>query len=204
MSPPQQLSAVSAIILAGGRSRRLGRDKAWLEIGGQTIIERVLARLRPLFEEVMIVAPSSPPFQSLGVRVVPDELPGKGPLGGLYSGLRASTKQWVFCCACDMPFLNKNLIAALTAQANQADAVICRWEGRLQPLHGLYARTCLPTIRKNLENEQKRMIDILPALKVKYPGGDFIAGYDPKGYSFFNLNTPQALNRAEKIAESIK
>ena len=204
MSPPQQLSAVSAIILAGGQSRRMGRDKAWLEIGGQAIIERVLARLRPLFEEVIVVGPPSPHLQGLGVRVVPDELPGKGPLGGLYSGLRAGGSQWAFCCACDMPFLNKNLIAALSGQANQADAVICRWGNKLQPLHGLYAQTCLPVIQKNLENEQKRMLGILPSLQVKYLEENFIRGYDPKGYSFFNLNTPQALSRAEKITESIK
>ncbi len=187
---------MTAVILAGGKSRRLGQDKAWLKIGGQAIIRRTLACLSPLFEEVIIVGPAyAGEFQELGVKIIPDELPETGPLGGLYSGLKASSCEWVFCCACDMPFLNSKLIAALKSQANHYNAIICKWAGKTHPLHSFYTKSCLPVIQNNLENNQLKMMDILPLLTVKYVDEKFIAQYDADGSSLFNLNTPKNLKQ---------
>lgn len=193
---------MSAIILAGGQSRRLGQDKAWVKVDGQVIIQRILARIKPLFKEIIVVGSESGKFQELGVRTVSDELPDKGPLGGLYSGLRASSSKWIFCCACDMPFLNQNLIVALANQVDQTNTVLCKWEGKIQPLHGFYNKNCLPVITDKLQKGQNRVCDIFPLLKVKYLGKEFIVDYDPNGYSFFNLNTPEALKQAKNIAYS--
>lgn len=190
---------MTAIILAGGKSSRMGQDKAWLKIGEKAIIEQLLDKLTPIFKEVIISGSRTPDFNKLGVRIIPDELPETGPLGGIYSGLKAIDTDWAFCCACDMPFINPDLINALTCEID-ADALICQWEGKIHPLHGFYNKTCLPVIWQALEAEQYRMLDLLPRLRVKYLDETFIAQYDPYGYSFFNLNTPEDLKRATPAA----
>lgn len=191
---------MTAVILAGGQSRRMEQNKAWLEIGGRPVIQRVLSQVAPLFEEIIIAGDSSPDLQNLGVKIVSDKFKGKGPLAGLYTGLITSRSEWIFCCACDMPFLNKKLLLALKGQASRVDTVICQWEGRLQPLHGFYRQTCLPVIEKHLREDSLKLVDIFPSLEVKYLKDTFVKRFDQKGHSFFNLNTPDAISRANIIA----
>ncbi|MBI5789132.1 MAG: molybdenum cofactor guanylyltransferase [Candidatus Schekmanbacteria bacterium] len=191
---------MTALILAGGQSRRLKQDKAWLELGGKPLIRRVADCLAPLFDEILLVGAASIRYKELGLTIIPDEQPGEGPLGGLYTGLQVAQTPWVFCCACDMPFLNPTLITALLDQIEpEYTAVVCRWEQHLHPLHAFYSQSSLPQIKQTLDVDKRRLHDLLANLRVKYIDEGFIKLYDPQGLSFFNLNTPDALQKATEI-----
>jgi len=138
---------MTGLIMAGGKSRRLGQDKRFLILGGKSCLQRVLDVYKVLFEEIVIVADEKEPFQSLGVRVVEDMIPGKATLGGLYTGLHHAGSDRVFAVAVDMPSLSIEAIRIVLEQAGQADIVIPDLNGKLQPMHAVYSKACLPYLK---------------------------------------------------------
>src|SRR5665648_144787 len=141
----------TGILLAGGKSSRMNKNKAFLEMEGKPLVERSLSVLQSVFEEVLISSNKPELYVPYQVPVILDEILGRGPLEGLYQGLKAATYDEVFFVACDMPFLNPALIRYLSSQISTYDMVIPQLSAGLHPLHAVYHRRCLPAIKHNLE-----------------------------------------------------
>jgi molybdopterin-guanine dinucleotide biosynthesis protein A len=197
-------SRVSGVILAGGESRRLGRNKALVRIGGRPLIERVVETIAPLTAEVIVVVASPEQAAALplprSVRVVSDRYPGCGSLGGIFSGLAASGEPWTLVVACDMPFLDPTLLRHLMAARRGVDAVVPYLEGQPQPLHALYRKTCLVPMERMLRAGQLKIAPLFAAVRVRYADETTIDRIDPSHRSFFNINTPADVEEAQGVA----
>jgi len=193
--------SISSVILAGGQSRRLGQDKAFVEVGGQPLIERVLQVVRALSDDVVIVTNDPARYERLGVRLVGDIYPGKASLGGIYTGLASARAEQALVVGCDMPFLNLGLLRHMIRLAAGYAVVIPRYDGYLEPLHAIYHRRCLPTMQAHLEADELRIAEVLAALPARYVSAAEIDLYDPERLTFFNINTPEDLARAQMLAQ---
>ncbi len=207
---------VSGVVLAGGASRRMGRDKAWVELAGRTLIERVCDRLSALCQEIIVVTNTPEPYKKLGVRLTGDVFPGKGSLGGIYSGLRAAQFDQVIAVACDMPFLNVALLRYMLALVEGYDVVVpsapdpskpevkkganpTAKDRDLHPLHAVYARGCLRPMAARLEAGDLRMISFYSDVRVRVVEQAEVDRFDPKHVSLFNVNTKEELVLAERL-----
>ena len=192
---------MTTIILAGGKSLRLGRDKALEEIGGKSLIQRAIERVSALENEIMVVTSSSDQLPDLSVRRVVDVYPGKSALGGLYSGLRAATSFHSLVVACDMPFLNIALLRHLMEACPGFDIVIPRVAGNLEPLHTVYSKNCLAPIEAMLDEGRLRIAAFFHEVRVRYVEEAEIEKFDPERLSFFNINSEADLERARALLE---
>jgi molybdenum cofactor guanylyltransferase len=195
------ITDVTGILLAGGKSRRMGEDKRFLQVGERTLLERSLAVLRSLFQHVLVViAQDSPPLQA-DVAVIRDLVPNCASLGGLYTGLRQASTEHVFVVACDMPFLNPEAVRYVTGLKQEADIVMAERPSGLQPMHALYSRRCLPVLEEMVRTHHLKIQDIVanPSLKVRLIKGGELSRIDPEGRSFLNVNTPADLDAARKL-----
>ncbi len=193
---------LTIVINAGGESRRMGENKALKRFAGQMLIERMVNRLRPLAQELLITTNQPDLFDFIELALVPDLVLGKGALGGLYTAIASAHQPLVGVVACDMPFINAGLLAAerdlLVSQG--ADVVIPRSPTGLEPLHAIYRKeTCLPPVRAALESGALRVVGWFPAVKVVEMPPDEIAKYDPDFRSFINVNTPEEFRQAELL-----
>lgn len=196
------VEAVTPIVLAGGRGTRLGGvNKALLEIGGRRVIDRLLDALRPLATDEIVVVNNDGSLVGLpGTRVVPDVDPGGGALVGLYSGLRAVRTPLATVTACDMPFVSTPLLRRLLALAADYDAVVPVLAEQPEPLHAVYRRACLPAIEAALAAGRKRVIAFFDRVRVRYVGEAELRAWDPDLRSFLNVNRPEDLAEAERLA----
>lgn len=167
----------------------MGQNKALLPLGKGTLIEAVIARLREACPEILIVTNTPDLFRHLGVRMVPDALPGRHPLAGIYTGLLETGGQ-AFVCACDMPFLNPALIRFLGSLSAGVDVVIPRCRGEFEPLHAVYTPACLDPIRRCVERGG-RTTGFLREVRVRVVETEEIRRFDPDLRSFANVNTPE-------------
>jgi molybdopterin-guanine dinucleotide biosynthesis protein A len=193
---------VTSIVLAGGKNLRLGRSKALEVIGGKSLIERIVERLAPITNQFLIVTSreQSEFPTSDEIEVLTDIYPERGPLGGIYTGLLASRSSRSIAVACDMPFLNNELLSYMIDLSQDFDAVVPRWQnGMLEPLHAIYAKSCLDTIKTRLENERLSIHRFLSEINVRYIGEEECKRFDPELLSFFNINRPSDLKRATKL-----
>ena len=198
---------VTAIVLAGGKNLRLGRSKALEIINGKSLIECVVERLRPLTNQILIVTaqeqPDLPPI--VKTEILADLYPGKGPLGGIYTGLLASRSSHNIVVACDMPFLNIELLRYLIELSGDFDVVVPRLgEGMVEPLHAVYARRCLGNMKTRLECNQLKVNSFLDTVSVRYVEQAECQKLDPQLLSFFNINYQSDLEKAVKLAEEGK
>ncbi|MEA3485827.1 MAG: molybdenum cofactor guanylyltransferase [Candidatus Aerophobetes bacterium] len=189
---------MTGIILAGGKSRRMKKDKALLEIGKKQVIKLIVEKLKIVFDNVLIIGNSSLDYRFLGVRAAEDIVSGKGPLGGIYTGLSASQSEYNFICGCDMPFLNVDLLRFIISEIDDNDIIIPVIKGFVEPLHAIYSKRCLPAIKSHIEAEDLKVKNFFPKVKCKCLPEDKIKKYDPHLLSFSNLNTPQMLELARK------
>ena len=195
------ITNVTGILLAGGKSRRMGEDKRFLLVGGQTLFERSLSILRSLFPNVLVViAQDSPPLQA-EVPVLRDLVPDCGSLGGLYTGLEHASTQHVFVVACDMPFLDPQAVQYVVELRADADIVMAQRENGLQPMHALYSKRCLPVIEGMVKARHLKIQEIVsdPSLNVRLISKVELSRIDPEGRSFLNVNTPADLEAARKF-----
>ncbi|WP_020674519.1 molybdopterin-guanine dinucleotide biosynthesis protein B [Geopsychrobacter electrodiphilus] len=181
----------SGVILAGGESRRMGSDKSLLALAGERFIERSYQLMASLFEEVLIVTNSPELYADIPCRKVPDLYRGQGALAGIHSGLQHASQPQIFVVACDMPFLQPELIRHLCAEIGQADVHIPRTDSGLEPLHSCYRKSCLTAIETLLQNNGRRITDFFPALRVTELCAEACKKFDTEGRSFHNINTPQ-------------
>lgn len=191
-------------IQAGGQSSRMGRDKALVELSGQPLIEHVLARVSDLADDLLITTNAARNFEYLGIRLVPDRIPGAGALNGLETALRAARAEHVLLLACDAPFVSQRLLKYMIEQRLKGDVVVPKHAGRFEPLQALYARSsCLPAVEDAIERGRKRMISFFSDVRVHAIDEKIITQVDPDGLSFFNVNTKAELLKAENILEEI-
>ncbi len=193
---------ISGIILAGGLATRMdGTNKAFLEIGGQRIIDRLIQTYRPLFNEIIISARERESFQGLGVGVALDSFEARSSLTGIHAGLRAATGQYAFVAACDAPFVNRGLVRALLGEVStDADVVIpLKEDGYFEPLCAVYSKACLPHIEEQLGREDYKIINFFPNVRVKAVPVSKLRLTDPQFLSFKNVNTPEELEETRKL-----
>ncbi len=182
---------MTAIILAGGKSSRMGYNKAFLKYGGITFIERQISALRKIFSEIILSANEAQAYAGLKIPVVPDVTPGKGPLGGICSGLMRATSFHSFVIACDMPFINEKVILYLKGLAGSYDAVVPQTSRGLEPMHAFYSKNCIQPMQRCIEEGRLRIIDFFPEVKVKIVDEKEFQGLDDSIRSLVNLNTPE-------------
>jgi len=190
----------AGIILGGGRGSRIGQDKCLMRLDGKPIFEIVFGKLKPLVNEIILVTNAPQHFaEGSEFRIVTDEIPHQGPLGGILAGLSFSSHKYNLVVACDMPFLNTGLIKFLFSEISDADAVVpCSDEG-IEPLHAIYSKDCLPAIRSKLESGRKRVVSFFDEVKIKYVDKEKVKEFDPDYRSFFNINTRDDWESAKKM-----
>ena len=192
-------SKINAIILAGGKNSRMqGEDKAFLEVGGKPIIERLIDKLRILVNEIIIVTNSPEKYLNFEAKLVKDESPDKGPLMGIYSGLRASAAKHNFVLACDMPFVSEALIRYMIEDSDDFDIVIPEVNGKLHPLLGVYSKNCIPIIEEMLKQDELRISNIFSRLKTRFISGQEAKKCDPALLSLININTKEELEKVSR------
>jgi molybdenum cofactor guanylyltransferase len=189
---------ITGMILSGGKSLRMGEDKAFIEIDGIPIIQRTCNLFWELFREIIIVTNQRELYLHLRATVHEDLFSNAGALGGLYTGLIYSSFPYAFTVACDMPFLKSSVIRYLSQQVEGYDVVVPKTEDGLHPLHAIYSKDCIATIQKALHENKRRIIDFYPSVRVRMVESKEIVSIDPELQSFINLNTPEELMRFKK------
>lgn len=179
----------TAIILAGGLSRRMGQDKAMLSFRQQPLIQSVIATVQPLFAATLVSVRESRP--EIHLPQVRDIYSDSGPLGGIAAGLANMQTNWAFVVGCDMPFVSPALVEKLALQRVSQHAVIAVVAGHLQPLAGFYSRRSLVLLRANLALGNKSLVGTLKTMEVSYVDEGELLNSDPLLHSFFDLDTPQ-------------
>ena len=199
-------SMYSIIILAGGKSSRMGLNKTRICLAGKTMLERVLAKIELEGNEIIIVTNEDLRFPDDKITIVPDFYRDYGALAGLHAGLKAANNDQVLVVAIDMPFINIDLFNYMKKQMVPGiDVVIPCIGTSLEPFHALYRRSsCLPAIENAIQTQSKRIISFFPLVKVVKVDESVIAAMDPDGLAFFNINTPEDLKRAEQIIAQIE
>jgi len=189
-----------AIILAGGDSKRLGQPKALLDFSGRPLIEVIVNRLNTYFHEITVVTDRPDLFSGLPVQFASDLLTAqqKSPLRGIHAGLKASDLPYQFVAACDMPFLNLELINYMVQFTSEYDAVVPRIGNYYQPLHSFYSRNCIDIIDKQVQQGLYKVTDFYSNLTVRFINDSEIMQYDPDQESFININTWPDYERALK------
>ncbi len=196
---------IGCIVLAGGKGLRLGRDKYGEIVGGSNLLQRVVSQLSSFSHDIIIVTAREKSLSqftgSPGSRIITDAYPGEGALVGLATGLAASNSHYNLVIACDMPFLNQALLRYMIELSAGFDLVVPRVGSMVEPLHAVYAKSCLAPIEGLLERGNLRVNALFGLVKVRYVETDEIDQFDPQHLSFFNINTRADLEKARKLAE---
>jgi molybdopterin-guanine dinucleotide biosynthesis protein A len=190
-SDQQPIAGAAAIILAGGKSSRMGRPKALVPFDGQPLIAHLVRWLKQSFDKLIIVAAPEQELPKLSATLVRDDLPYRGPVGGIYYGLRAAGEEFAFVTSCDAPFLNLSLVRFLTTRILHCDVVVPYWEGRFQPLHAVYRTSVAPLLAEQLERNELRPVSLFERVRTLRIHENEIRRFDPDGRSFLNMNSPE-------------
>jgi molybdopterin-guanine dinucleotide biosynthesis protein A len=194
---------MTSIILAGGKSLRLGQSKALQVIEGKSLIQWVVDRLAILSTEIIIATAHGEAIScssAVRIKTVADSYPGKGPLVGIYSGLIASSSSRAIVVGCDTPFLSVSLLEYMSQICSKFDVVVPQIKDKLEPLCAVYSKNCVAPIQWLLEQNELRISKLFTPVKVKYVEEDEINRFDPKHLSFFNINSQDDLERAKGLA----
>jgi len=194
----------AAVILAGGKSRRFGRDKALFPVAGQPMIVWVASALRQVFDDIFVAGGDPPGFEKLGLRCFPDPIPDRGALGGLYNGLTHTDSAQIFLCACDMPFIVPETVKAVLENIGSEQVTLPVIGGKRQPLHAVYSRRILPLVEATLEMPDMYLPALLDQAKVRVVQEEAFAHISDYHYSFVSLNDPESLQRYRHLLERDK
>ena len=188
--PKHLMPEITGVVLVGGKSRRMGRDKAFLEVDGKTISARVLEVFRDSFARVVLVGNREERFAGYGLPVVPDSYPGSS-LGGLYTGLQEAQTPYVFVSSCDLPFPNAQVLRHLCSLKGEFDAVVPKTPFGYEPLFALYSKSCLEPIKALLDKGEFCAYAYYHQIKVRYVLPEELLHLDRDGRAFLNVNTPE-------------
>jgi molybdenum cofactor guanylyltransferase len=205
-----EIHPIASFILAGGASTRMGRDKALLELAGETLLARTLHLLeRSRMQPTIVGDPGKFEGLALGAPIIPDDTPGLGPLGGIATALRRTRKPWNLIVGCDLPFLTDDWIRYLIARATRAhkdaesrfDIVIPQNQGRLEPLCAMYHQRCVVAISEALSRGTRQVTAAFAGLRVDTILPEEWKAFDSGGLLFKNMNSPGDYQRAREILE---
>jgi molybdenum cofactor guanylyltransferase len=191
------LADITGVILVGGKSRRMGRDKAFLSWEGATLFEKVLGIFRENFATVLLAGGDDERYGKYGERIFPDLYPGSA-LGGLYTGLYHATSTYIFVVSCDMPYPSAALLRYLCSLKGDYDCVVPETAQALEPLFAVYAKSALPAMLEMLDHGNFRIYDLYPKLRTRYVGVAELAPFAEGGRSFVNVNTPEDFARLDR------
>jgi len=186
---------VTGFILLGGKSSRYGSNKAFVEIEGVRLVDRVARVMKSIFHRIVLLTNTPEEYAYLQTPMVEDLIKGFGPMGGIYTGLMTLSDEAGFFVACDMPFLSGSLIRHMVDVRDDFDVVVPRMDWMLEPLHALYSKKCLPVIRETIRQDQHQILKCFAELRVRYVDEEELRLWDPELRSFFNINKPQDLPR---------
>ena len=192
---------ITGVILVGGKSRRMGQDKAFLELGGRPLLEPVIDLFRSRFSRLLLSGDHAERFGAYGIPVVPDAYPGSS-LGGIHAGLQAAETGTIFVAPCDLPFPNTELLDYICGMADGYDAIVPVSPQGYEPLFALYAKSCLETIHELLKKKVFRIIDLLPMIHTRFIQSEELASIAEIEQAFLNINTPAEFKRLTEIATS--
>ena len=197
---------ISCIVLAGGKGLRLGHDKTLETVGSRSLLQWVVFHLSSFNSDIIIVTATEQSFPQFAgcpkLTIVADIYPGKGPLGGIYTGLAVSGSFYNLVVACDMPFLNRGLLSYMIQLSINFDLVVPRLGNMVEPLHGVYSKGCLPTIEYLLKQGKLEITELFNLVRVRYVEAEEINSFDPNHLSFFNVNTKADLETARELVKS--
>ena len=194
---------VTGVVQAGGKSTRMGGNpKALIELGGRSIVERVVAALTPAVDDVLVVTNTPELYAFLGLPMVADVYPDHGSLGGIYSGLRAAG-EIAFTVACDKPFLHPEVVRLVVERAGEGDVVIPRVGEQLETLHAAYSQTCLPPIEARLRAGRLKIVGFFDDVRVVEISAAEVARFRDPAIAFMNVNTPDELERARALVAEL-
>jgi molybdopterin-guanine dinucleotide biosynthesis protein A len=188
---------LSIAIMAGGKSVRMGTDKAFMPFRGRAMIEHVIDQISGLSSDIFIVTNRPESYSHLGYPTVSDIYPDCGPLGGIHAALHHFEKKYLLIVACDMPWLQPDLLKYMISLRMRAEAIVPRWERFPEPLHAIYGKSCLSAVEKSLQTGVRKVIGFYGKVNVLFIEKAEIQRFDPAGRSFSNLNTPGDLEDAE-------
>ncbi len=180
--------SLKCAIIAGGRSGRFGSDKSLYVHEGRTLIQYVFDAISPVFNDIVIIATDSEKFRFLGVPVIPDIIPGLGPIGGIYTAVEKLEAERIFIFPCDMPFVNTEFVRYMTEIPDIYDIVVPEVNGRYQPLHAIYSKNCITAIKRNIDAGDNRMSGFYEGHSIRAIGEDEIDFYDDPQRMFKNIN----------------
>jgi molybdenum cofactor guanylyltransferase len=189
---------VTGVVLAGGRSSRYGKNKALVKVNGVPLIERALNTMGSIFNHVVIITNAPEEYAYLQVPMFQDIIQGLGPLGGIYTGLKVIPDQTGFFVACDMPFLNPNLIRHMVEIRDDFDVVVPRISGWVEALHGLYTVKCQGSIERLIQSGTYQIFQFFSSVSVRFVDEEEVRRWDPDLKSFLNINTPDELRRLQQ------
>ena len=187
----------TGIILAGGENKRMPVLKAFIEVDGEKIIEKNLKIMRQLFKEIFIVTNQPELYIYLKTPLLGDVYDIRGPMTGIFTSLLNSSNKWVFVSACDMPFINGELIKYMASKRDNYDAVVPMQKNKIEPLFAFYSKQLMPSMEKAIFSNKTGSKDFLRDKRVKYIFNREIKGIDAKAMSFINLNTLKDVGRVQ-------
>ena len=194
---------VTGVVQAGGKSTRMGgQPKALMQLGGRSIVERVVAALTPVVDDLLVVTNTPELYAFLGLPMVADVYPDHGSLGGIYSGLRAAGEV-AFTVACDMPFLHPEIVRLVVARAGEGDVVIPRVGEQLETMHAAYGKACLPPIQERLRAGRLKIVGFFDRVRVVEIGEAEVARVRDPAVAFMNVNTPDELEHARALVAEL-
>lgn len=189
---------ITVAVNAGGKSSRMGQDKSFVPFQGKPMIEVVLARVAGLGQETMLITNNPAAYAHLGLPTHTDLYPEHGPLAGIFTAVTHAQYPHTLMVACDMPWLNRELLCAMIEMRTAADVIVPRWTKFPEPLHAIYSKACLPAMAAKLAQRQLKITGFFDQVSVHYVERADIARYDENGRSFANVNTPEELTQSQK------
>jgi molybdopterin-guanine dinucleotide biosynthesis protein A len=188
---------VTGVVLAGGKSARYGKNKALVIVDGAPLIERVIGEMEAIFQKIILITNTPNDYTYLALPIYEDLMKELGPLGGIYTGLNGIQTNAGFFVPCDMPFLNQKLIRYMVEIRNDFEVVVPRITGKLEPLCALYSKRCLPSVKRLIDAQEYQIFRFFDDVSVRFVEKEEIQRFDPELRSFFNINSPEDLNRYE-------
>lgn len=188
--------------MAGGQSSRMGTDKSFVLFQGRPMIEVVMDQVRGLGDELILITNKPAQYVHLGLPMFNDVYPDHGPLGGIYTAVHYAAHRHTLIVACDMPWLNGDLLRYMLTLRESADVVVPRWQKFPEPMHAIYSKACLDPISEKLRAKQLKITSFYGQVTVRFVEREEIARFDPNGRSFANVNTPTDLQQAQQKRDS--
>ena len=205
MSWSENYPSCSAIILSGGRNSRMaGRNKAFVKVGERAILDRIMGVLTPIFREIILVTRHPELYENYGFKIVEDIFQHRASLTGIHAGLVHSQSMYAFVVPCDAPFLKPGVVLKLIEHVDPSlDAIVPASEDYYQPLCAIYSKRCIRHIEEHLQRKDYKIINIFNEIQLKTIPMDDFRSIDPDLCSFFNVNTPEALNESQEMARRL-